>query len=572
MKKFTCKLFSNTDTDPTDPMCEKMDLPNGYKCVLDDCRNYAIYLGDERPLYCDFHHPNPDAKVKPTFKGYKHRICIEPTCNKRASFNFELGMKQIFCQDHIQPNMINVASFKCKECKKNTAKFAYKKDYPKAKMCRECRDKKDDKQNIVDCHEILCDPPHCWTQACFGYDRKDKKAWRCKEHMKKDMTDLKNIFRLCQFAGGCNHQANYNFPDQTRAIFCKAHKDIGMVDMYHQKCEKENCPLRPQYNIEGETNGRFCLIHKAPHMVDVVSKKCSDPDCLKVPFYNFPQFSYPVVCPDHIKHGMIDVRHLICELDECNTQASYGFLGKVPTRCATDKLNGMLRQPNRRCQLVGCNEYALYGYKTTFPLFCEIHKKKDHINLVEQKCSGCKLYYILNFKGLCVFCETIGKHIIMKKQHIIKEWLLSNNYRFIINDKPIDKGACVRNRPDFVFESESGAVMVVLEVDENMHKGNSYTPECETTRMINLSQALGQPTMFIRYNPDAYHKDGKRIHGDDPKHRHSILKRWLDYCIAMPIDKIYDMGFCSTIKLFYDQFDENNVQFETILAFDETNY
>lgn len=548
-----------------------MDLPHGYKCIVDACQFYAIYSGENRPLYCDFHHPHPDAKVKHIFKGYKHRICIYTSCEKRASFNYEVGMKQVFCQDHKQANMINVASIKCKECKQKTAKYGYKKHYPKPIFCRQCRDKQQDRQDIVDCYETLCDPPHCWTQATFGYNRKDKKEWKCKEHRKNDMIDVKNIFRLCQFAGGCASQANYNFPSETRAIFCKTHKDIGMVDMYHTTCEVAKCRLRPQYNIEGERKGRFCLRHKYTNMVDVVSKKCSEKECKKVPIYNFPQFSYAVVCPDHIQYGMVDVRHNICELDECYTQASYGFLGKVPSRCATHKLNGMLRQPTRRCQYIGCNEYACYGYGSTYPLYCELHKNPDHINLVEQQCYKCNLYYILNLEGLCMMCESIGKKNIMKKQHIMKMWLLNNEYKFIINDKPVDNGVCIRNRPDFVFESKNGGIMIVLEVDENMHKGGSYTPECEIIRMINLSQALGQPTIFIRFNPDSYNKNSQRIINDDPKYRHSILKKWLDYCIVMPIDNIYDIGFCSMIKLFYNEFEESNVHFETVLAFDETS-
>lgn len=543
-----------------------MDLPYGYKCVHDECDYYAIYNGDERPLYCDFHHPSPNAKVKPVFKGYRHRICIETSCTIRSSFNYDVGMKSIFCKKHMQDNMVNVASLKCKQCKKGYAKFTYKKDYPKAMFCRECRDKKPNILEMVDCYETLCNPPHCWTQAIFGYDRNDKQSWRCKVHKKDDMVDVKNIFRMCQFAGGCSTQANYNFPTEKRAKFCKAHKDIGMVDMFHLTCEVANCRLRPQYNKEGETKGRFCLQHKENDMIDVVSKKCSE--CNKVPIYNFPQFSFPVVCPDHVIPGMTDVRHIICELKECHTQASYGFLGQVSSRCATHKLHGMMRQPTRRCQLRGCNEYACYGYETTYPLYCELHKNDDHINLVERECRQCHLHYILNIEGLCMICESIGKKVIMKKQHIIKMWLLNNDYNFIINDKPVDHGVCVRNRPDFVLESKDGSLMIVLEVDENMHTGSSYTPECETIRMINLSQALGQPTVFIRFNPDNYKKDGTTIRNVDPKERHKVLKKWLNHFLTLPIENIYEMGFCSMIKLFYNEFEESNVRVETLLAFD----
>lgn len=43
---------------------------------------------------------------------------------------------------------------------------------------------------------------------------------------------------------------------------------------------------------------------------------------------------------------------------------------------------------------------------------------------------------------------------------------------------------------------------VVLEVDG--HQQPSYACECEQLRMINLSQSLGLPKVFLRYNPDRY--------------------------------------------------------------------
>lgn len=89
--------------------------------------------------------------------------------------------------------------------------------------------------------------------------------------------------------------------------------------------------------------------------------------------------------------------------------------------------------------------------------------------------------------------------------------------------------------------------------------------------MINLSQALGQPTIFIRFNPYNYRKGNIIIKDDGPKYRHYILKRWLDYCIQMSIDTLYDIGFCGMVKLFYADFDESNINFETLLAFDETD-
>ncbi len=55
---------------------------------------------------------------------------------------------------------------------------------------------------------------------------------------------------------------------------------------------------------------------------------------------------------------------------------------------------------------------------------------------------------------------------------------------------------------------------VIVEIDEDQHK--QYTPECEQTRMLNIAQALGQPVIFIRYNPDAY-RDARGVLQTTPK-------------------------------------------------------
>ena len=42
---------------------------------------------------------------------------------------------------------------------------------------------------------------------------------------------------------------------------------------------------------------------------------------------------------------------------------------------------------------------------------------------------------------------------------------------------------------------------LIIEVDENKHRGTSY--KCEEKRMYNIVAKLGQPCVFIRYNPDS---------------------------------------------------------------------
>jgi hypothetical protein len=69
-------------------------------------------------------------------------------------------------------------------------------------------------------------------------------------------------------------------------------------------------------------------------------------------------------------------------------------------------------------------------------------------------------------------------------------------------DAPVLKAEnCGNERPDFVWEA--GTHRVIVEVDEDQHR--TYPPECDRTRMINVTQAMGLPCIWIRYNPDTYH-------------------------------------------------------------------
>jgi hypothetical protein len=65
---------------------------------------------------------------------------------------------------------------------------------------------------------------------------------------------------------------------------------------------------------------------------------------------------------------------------------------------------------------------------------------------------------------------------------------------------------CGRYRPDFGIDA--GTQFVIVEVDEFSY--NSYGKSCESIRQENNVQALGYPSVFSRYNPDAHH---------DPNHK-----------------------------------------------------
>ena len=66
--------------------------------------------------------------------------------------------------------------------------------------------------------------------------------------------------------------------------------------------------------------------------------------------------------------------------------------------------------------------------------------------------------------------------------------------------------ACTKRRPDIRFELPTRDVIV--EVDENQHRG--YEESCECARMSEIVGAIGgKPVVFIRYNPDVVRHNGK---------------------------------------------------------------
>jgi hypothetical protein len=122
---------------------------------------------------------------------------------------------------------------------------------------------------------------------------------------------------------------------------------------------------------------------------------------------------------------------------------------------------------------------------------------------------------------------------------------------------PQDLKDCNRlERPDVMWDKHDR--IVILEIDENQHKDRPC--ECEQTRMMNVSQALGcERTVWIRYNPDSFKSEESRKWSSKAK-RHAILKEWLIWALKSELP--YTI---SVVHLFFDGFREGGVQVEKFL-------
>ena len=103
------------------------------------------------------------------------------------------------------------------------------------------------------------------------------------------------------------------------------------------------------------------------------------------------------------------------------------------------------------------------------------------------------------------FDGTIKRNYKTKELHVV-EHIKTNfpNFDFIA-DKRIE-GGCSKKRPDLFFDY--GSHIIIIEVDEFQHKMVS----CEEKRTIEiLEDNQWKNTTFIRFNPDSFYLNDKKI-------------------------------------------------------------
>jgi hypothetical protein len=329
----------------------------------------------------------------------------------------------------------------------------------------------------------------------------------CKSHAIDGMVDVIN--KRCVHPE-CTKQPSFNTPDQKTGLFCKDHATDGMVNVKNKRCAHPNCAKIPNFNTPDQTGvGRFCQAHATEGMVNVKSKRCAHPNCAKQPTFNAPDQKVGLFCSQHKEKGMISIMKKTCQSVTCRADAVYGksefhraqychahtpdhttYVHVVAARrcceCDADydvvvECGGGSSQPSRKYCLAHC---PVGAYETVMKRLCKYCDLRDDSPLV------------------CVSC---------KQRSHKKEWAVVQHLRrtvrtpFLYDDYGLNP-ACTKRRPDIRFELPTHDVIV--EVDENQHRG--YEESCECARMSEIVGAIGgKPVVFIRYNPDTVRHNGQ---------------------------------------------------------------
>ena len=84
---------------------------------------------------------------------------------------------------------------------------------------------------------------------------------------------------------------------------------------------------------------------------------------------------------------------------------------------------------------------------------------------------------------------------------------------------------------------------------------------------VNISQELGKPVIFIRYNPDEY-KVGRKKYNPSLIERQKNLKVWLRGALSKNEDDIQNFGYLCFVQLYYDEYVKGSGKYETILEWE----
>ena len=192
---------------------------------------------------------------------------------------------------------------------------------------------------------------------------------------------------------------------------------------------------------------------------------------------------------------------------------------------------------------------------------CEHGKRKSNC----KKCGGqnlckgaedtCETYANPKYRGFCAHCfqqtfplDPLSFQIRCKTKEIAVRDYINSNFEGFSHDKPLYLGGCdcsMKRRID--HRKLIGNTLLCIETDENQHK--SYDKKDEEIRYDDLMMIHGGKFIFIRFNPDKFIKDGKRVNPMIST-RLSILKQEIEKQITRIHEE--DNDLVEIIHLFYD--------------------
>ena len=318
----------------------------------------------------------------------------------------------------------------------------------------------------------MCKGNNCKKQAIFNY-KGETKGLYCSKCKLDNMIDV--IHYKCII---CNiKRPSFGIIEDKKPLYCYDCKLPGMIDIINPKCIICN-NKRPYFAIVGETKAQYCAICKLDNMINIISSKCIICN-YKIPCFAMSNEKIAKYCYGCKLPEMIDIINPKCII--CNYKQAYFAISgeKIAKYCSGCKLPGTIDIRHPKCKSSWCNTYG--------------NKRYDDY---------CRYCFIHLFPYI-----PISRNYKTKEKTVIDYIKENLSYIDIITDKRIEDG-CSKRRPDILIDV--GFQIIIVEIDENQH--SDYDCSCENKRLMELSQDVGfRPIVFIRFNPDNYKINDKKI-------------------------------------------------------------
>lgn len=216
----------------------------------------------------------------------------------------------------------------------------------------------------------------CAKDGCFNVTYKNEDI--CRAHF-----DGKELHSHCRYPDICFKYSTHGL-EQGKPLYCSTHKENGMEDVKHIRCQK--CRKRGRFGYLGESD-RFCAIHKEDDMQDLdgYHRKCET--CGIFASFGF-KGGYARFCAKHQEDGMenVSVKNKRCE--KCRTIANFGFRGGPAIFCSKHQEDGMENVVSKKCEK--CEKYPNFGYPGQEARFCFTHQELGMVDVKHIKCGeGC---------------------------------------------------------------------------------------------------------------------------------------------------------------------------------------
>ena len=193
------------------------------------------------------------------------------------------------------------------------------------------------------------------------------------------------------------------------------------------------------------------------------------------------------------------------------------------------------------CIEFGCEKQASYGYPGTQKrITCKKHHLYGMVSVKEHKKCKCGKFTVDN--GLCISCNNLNQGIVRNDgENILKNYLKERFPELCLKTEFY----LLIYKTDFLLELEE--LFIVIEHDQDQHKGKRYPPKREVKREQEIFEKLSKKkrTVLIRFNPSNFTVNDTKV--EVPlEDKFDMLGEFIEKCIS-------DQTKSGIFRLFYDE-------------------